>query len=49
MYSSPGKTNARGVSTLLGNNVEYKIMDFRNDDIGNCLALKIEISNQFTI
>ncbi len=48
-FFSPGKTNARGVSTLLGNNFEYKILDSSIDNSGNFLALKILLGNCFSL
>ena len=48
-YFSPGRTNARGVSILLSNNFEFKIIDIIKDDIGNLLALKINLENHFTL
>ena len=42
-------TNSRGVSILIGNKIEYKIIDTFKDDLGNILAININISNDFTI
>ena len=49
LYLSPGKSNARGVSILSGNSFENKVLDSINDTVGNFLALKFLIENQFTI
>ena len=49
IYSSPGRTNARGVSILFSNTFEYSVVESYNDNIGNFLALNIVIENQFTI
>ena len=49
IYSSPGRTNARGVSILFSNTLEYSVVESYNDNIGNFLALNIVIENQFTI
>ena len=48
-FFSPGRTNARGVSTFFDNSFEYKVLDSINDDVGNYLALKILIGNQFSL
>ena len=42
-------TNSRGVSILFSNKIEYKIIDTFKDDLGNILAININISNDFTI
>ena len=42
-------TNSRGVAILLRNNFEYKIIDTFKDEIGNILAININVSNDITI
>ena len=40
-------TNSRGVAILFSNNIEYKILDTFKDNLGNILAISINISNNF--
>ena len=42
-------TNSRGVAILLNNNFEYKILDTFKDEIGNVLAINMNISNNFSV
>ena len=40
-------TNSRGVAILFSNKMEYKITDTFKDNLGNVLAININISNDF--
>ena len=49
-YIINGKqTNSRGVAILLKNNFEYKILDTYKDEIGNVIAINLNICNDLTI
>ena len=37
-------TNSRGVSILFSNKIEYQIIDTFKDDLGNIMAININIS-----
>ena len=51
IYSSPGKTNARGVSILLSHDFEYNVLAHEKDGVGNFLSIenrnKTEVYNMF--
>ena len=40
VYSSPGKINAKGFSTSLSKNFEYKVIDSLNDDVEIVLLIR---------
>ena len=46
---SPGRTNSRGTSTFLNNNFEYELLESHKDNLGNLLALKLDINKMFTL
>ena len=48
-YSSFGRRDSRGVSTLFNNNFEYKINKQTKDEYGNMIALSITVGNKLAI
>ena len=42
-------SESRGVSILLGDNVEYKVLEVEKDDVGNLMMAKICFYQEYTI
>ena len=49
VYSSYGTSDSRGVTVLLNNNFEFKIMNCITDNDGNYIILSILVENRFTL